>query len=164
MIKNFENFVIENLSEDTKIVWYHGSVSDITKDDLDKVIDYKTRFSNYISSLENDISKISWCFKLLFAKNGRDIDVTTGVFTEINGLTDILINANSSFFYRPLYYTPPPPSISSDIYFNIELIQFSSEIQDVIKGADVLVLVIPSIHIETSLGQLPKDIFVNKKN
>ena len=43
------------------------------KDDLDKVIDYKTRFSNYISSkFQNDISKISWCFKLLFAKKEKE--------------------------------------------------------------------------------------------
>ena len=55
------------------------------------------------------------------------------------------------------------PHYLRNAYFNIELIQFSSEIQNVIKGADVIILVIPSIHIESSLGQLPKDIFVNKK-
>lgn len=44
MIKNFENFVIENLSEDTKIVWYHGSVSDITKDDLDPLYRHSEKY------------------------------------------------------------------------------------------------------------------------
>jgi glycerol-3-phosphate dehydrogenase (NAD(P)+) len=55
------------------------------------------------------------------------------------------------------------PHYLRNAYFNIDLIHFSSDIQEVIKNSDVLVLVIPSIHVESSLGQLPKDIFNNKK-
>jgi glycerol-3-phosphate dehydrogenase (NAD(P)+) len=55
------------------------------------------------------------------------------------------------------------PHYLRNAYFNIDLIQFSSDIKEVIKNSDVLVLVIPSIHVESSLGQLSKDIFTNKK-
>lgn len=55
------------------------------------------------------------------------------------------------------------PHYLRNAYFNIDLIHFSSNIVEVIQNADVLIIAIPSIHMEASLSQVPKDLLVNKK-
>ena len=63
---------------------------------------------------------------LLFADNtGITLDPnrTDGKFAEVNGLTNILINTDGSFYYEPLnYISPPTAPPQTNIYFNIELI------------------------------------------
>ena len=65
---------------------------------------------------------------MLFSNNDKPLDPTrsSGEFTEVNGLTNILVNTDGSFYYKPLYY--------NNIYFNIELItQNVIVIQDILK-------------------------------
>ena len=55
------------------------------------------------------------------------------------------------------------PNYLSAARFNLSRLTFSSNVQEVIKASDVLVIAVPSAYIFDILSSLPKDIFNGKK-
>jgi len=55
------------------------------------------------------------------------------------------------------------PHYLRNAYFNVANIQFSDDIRDVVKEADIIVIAVPSIHIQSSLSQLDANAFEGKK-
>jgi glycerol-3-phosphate dehydrogenase (NAD(P)+) len=55
------------------------------------------------------------------------------------------------------------PHYLRNAYFNVANIQFSDDISVVLKDADIIVIAVPSIHIESSLSQLDTNAFKGKK-
>jgi glycerol-3-phosphate dehydrogenase (NAD(P)+) len=55
------------------------------------------------------------------------------------------------------------PQYLRNAFFNIDLIRFSSNIEEVIKNSDYILIVIPSAFVSEALKSLPKNIFEGKK-
>lgn len=55
------------------------------------------------------------------------------------------------------------PQYLSSTYFNTDLIRFTSDVAEVIKNSDCIIIVVPSAYTIETISNLPKDIFENKK-
>jgi glycerol-3-phosphate dehydrogenase (NAD(P)+) len=55
------------------------------------------------------------------------------------------------------------PQYLRNAYFDVTKISFSDDVAEVVAGSDIIVIAVPSIHIEASLAGLSKDAFKGKK-
>lgn len=55
------------------------------------------------------------------------------------------------------------PHYLRNAYFDVSKIQFSDQISEVVEAADVILIAVPSIHIESSLIGIQENAFVGKK-
>lgn len=55
------------------------------------------------------------------------------------------------------------PHYLNSVYFDTSILHLTSDIEEVINNADILIIVVPSAYIVEVLGKLPKDIFKDKK-
>ena len=55
------------------------------------------------------------------------------------------------------------PHYLRNAYFDVSKIEFSSDVCKVVEGADIVVIAVPSIHLESSLAPLSENAFKGKK-
>ncbi|MEN9697181.1 MAG: hypothetical protein RLZ56_602 [Bacteroidota bacterium] len=55
------------------------------------------------------------------------------------------------------------PHYLRNAYFDVNRIQFSDDVAQVVAGSDIIIIAVPSIHIEVSLAGLSKEAFNGKK-
>lgn len=68
--------------------------------------------------------------------------------------------ANNIAYFQKRHHNP---HYLRNAYFDVSNIQFSDDIKEVVKDADIVVIAVPSIHLEMSLAALDADAFVGKK-
>ena len=55
------------------------------------------------------------------------------------------------------------PQYLSSVFFDTALLQLSSDVSDVIKNSDCIIIAVPSAYVVNTLGELDKNIFEGKK-
>ena len=55
------------------------------------------------------------------------------------------------------------PQYLSSVYFDASLLHFTTDVAEVIKNSDCIIIVVPAAYAADALSRLPKDIFQNKK-
>jgi glycerol-3-phosphate dehydrogenase (NAD(P)+) len=55
------------------------------------------------------------------------------------------------------------PHYLRNAYFDVSKIEFSDDVNKVVEGADIIVIAVPSIHLESSLAPLSENAFKGKK-
>ena len=68
--------------------------------------------------------------------------------------------ANNIQYFQKRHHNP---HYLRNAYFDVSKIQFSDNIKDVVKDADIIIIAVPSIHIEVSLASLDKNALQGKK-
>lgn len=68
--------------------------------------------------------------------------------------------ANNIQYFQKRHHNP---HYLRNAYFDVSKIQFSDNVKDVVKDADIIIIAVPSIHIEVSLASLDKNALQGKK-
>jgi len=68
-------------------------------------------------------------------------------------------NSNVEYFQKRHHN----PHYLRNAYFDVNKIEFSDDVCKVVEGSDIVVIAVPSIHLESSLSPLSENAFIGKK-